>query len=248
MYLPFKEKGPVVYYILSLSWLSWLGINVFGAYMLDWNVPYTQVILQYVAQPHHNSTDALSTMIGLSMLICQHVRRLDECLHLNIYTSVHMNVLPHMMQYLLPVFLGLSLVAEGPPLERQGLLHLICCINWYHPVGIMVFILASKHQHICYSILTSLRKDKSGQIVSTGYKVPRGDWFGWISCPHLFADILIYTAIGICLGLRQRAWCLCTLHLLVHHIFYALHIHRRYGVVFKKEYPTDRAALIPFLL
>lgn len=39
----------------------------------------------------------------------------------------------------------------------------------------------------------------SGKVVTSAHKVPQGDWFNYISSPHLAAEILMYFSLTVIL-------------------------------------------------
>lgn len=67
--------------------------------------------------------------------------------------------------------------------------------------AIALFIYASWHQHVCHRILAQIRMKSHSSVSSSSrtsiYKIPRGDWFETVVCPHYLADILIYVALCI---------------------------------------------------
>ncbi len=79
----------------------------------------------------------------------------------------------------------------------------------------------------------------------TGYYIPYGGLFRYISCPNFFGEILEWT------GYALLTWCLPTLSFLLWTIFNlvprALDHHRWYKKTFP-DYPAGRKALIPFIL
>ncbi|KAF9969588.1 Steroid 5 alpha-reductase 3 [Actinomortierella ambigua] len=89
-------------------------------------------------------------------------------------------------------------------------------------VGFVLFVWAFYHQHACHRILGNLRpkpqpgsqKDalasakKNDDVSSSSspisppatkssYKVPHGDWFEYLVCPHYVAEMLIYVAYNL---------------------------------------------------
>lgn len=46
----------------------------------------------------------------------------------------------------------------------------------------------------------------AGEVVSSGYKVPQGDWFDYVSTPHQLAEILMYLALTILLYGNVTWW------------------------------------------
>lgn len=89
-------------------------------------------------------------------------------------------------------------------------------------------------------ILLHLRKPGS-----TGYSIPQGGLFRWISCPNHFGEMLEW------LGFALMSWCLPALafalwtianlapRALAHHRWYLTHF---------PDYPKSRKALVPFIV
>jgi len=90
------------------------------------------------------------------------------------------------------------------------------------------------------NILIHLRKPGE-----TGYFIPKGGFFNYISCPNHFSEIIEWT------GFALMTWSLPALAFatwtLVNLLPRALHHHRWYKQTFP-DYPADRKALIPFIL
>lgn len=109
-------------------------------------------------------------------------------------------------------------VISGIILFMAGLL-----INWYHD-----------------TLLIRLRKPGE-----TGYKIPHGGLFKYISCPNHFGEIIEWSGFALmCFNLPALAFLIWTAANLVPR---ALSHHRWYKEHFE-EYPEDRKAVIPFVL
>ncbi|RWS02389.1 putative polyprenol reductase-like protein, partial [Dinothrombium tinctorium] len=48
--------------------------------------------------------------------------------------------------------------------------------------------------------------ESAGSEVNTGYSMPSGGWFECISCPHYFAEIVIYFSLCLIFGGRNTSW------------------------------------------
>jgi len=109
-------------------------------------------------------------------------------------------------------------------------------------MGLMLFFYASYHQHKCHKILASLRTKEDT------FSIPRGDWFEYVSCPHYFAEILIYISIVFVVGpTNLSAWLIiCFVILNLSHS--ALLTHSWYQKQFHKSYPNQRKVIFPFVL
>ena len=86
-----------------------------------------------------------------------------------------------------------------------------------------------------------------GHIVSTGYKIPRGGLFDYVSCPHYLSEALIYTSMGMMLGMRSQTWWLLTTYVGATQLFQAYNTHMWYKSKFE-DYPKNRKMLIPLIL
>jgi steroid 5-alpha reductase family enzyme len=90
------------------------------------------------------------------------------------------------------------------------------------------------------NILIHLRKPGE-----TGYKIPYGGFFRYISCPNHFSEIIEWSGFALMTwslpGLAFAIWTLVNL------MPRALHHHKWYRATFA-DYPADRKALIPFVL
>jgi steroid 5-alpha reductase family enzyme len=79
----------------------------------------------------------------------------------------------------------------------------------------------------------------------TGYKIPYGGFFRYISCPNHFSEIIEWSGFALMTwslpGLAFAIWTLVNL------MPRALHHHKWYRMTFP-DYPVDRKALIPYVL
>ena len=144
---------------------------------------------------------------------------------------------------------------------------------WYHVLAIALFLWASYHQHKCHKILADLRKPIEKKLASPNspnvskkdtlsdqqscrtakhtnqkYGMPVGDWFYYISCPHLFAEILIYLSLLVCQLLSEVAcsWWLVVGHVTCSLFLSARQMHSWYQLKFE-DYPKNRTSLFPGL-
>lgn len=107
-------------------------------------------------------------------------------------------------------------------------------------VGILVFAIGYAINQQSDSILRNLRKPGE-----SGYKIPRGGLYRWLSSPNYFGEIIEWT------GFALAAW---TVPAAVFAWFTAMNLvprafsnHRWYLEHFS-DYPRNRRAIIPFLL
>ena len=83
------------------------------------------------------------------------------------------------------------------------------------------------------------------EMGETGYKIPYGGFFRYISCQNHFSEIIEWSGFALMTwslpGLAFAIWTLVNL------MPRALHHHKWYQATFP-DYPADRKALIPFIL
>lgn len=107
-------------------------------------------------------------------------------------------------------------------------------------LGILIFILGMRINWQSDNILINLRDPEE-----TGYKIPYGGMFRYVSCPNHMGEIIEWTGFAIMMwalpGLSFAIWTAANL------IPRTLDHHRWYQKTFE-EYPTERKAVIPGLL
>lgn len=79
----------------------------------------------------------------------------------------------------------------------------------------------------------------------TGYQIPEGRWFHYVSCPNLMGEMIEWGGFAILTwslpGLAFFIWTICNL------VPRAVSHHRWYKEKFK-NYPAERKAIIPFIV
>lgn len=106
--------------------------------------------------------------------------------------------------------------------------------------GVLLFVGGYAINHQSDAILRNLRKPGE-----SGYKIPRGGFFRWVSSPNYFGEILEWT------GFALAAW---TVPALAFALFTAANLvprafsNHRWYIEHFGEYPKERRAVIPFLL
>jgi 3-oxo-5-alpha-steroid 4-dehydrogenase 1 len=103
--------------------------------------------------------------------------------------------------------------------------------------GIILFVIGFITNRHSDNILRQLRKPGE-----TGYKIPQGELYRWISCPNYFGEILIWVGWAIATwslaGLSFAVWTAANLapRARSNHAWYKKHF---------PEYPPERKALLP---
>ena len=114
---------------------------------------------------------------------------------------------------------------------------------WYSPqfiIGIVLFFTGMYINWQSDNILIGLRKPGE-----SGYKIPKGGFFRYVSCPNHFGEILEWIGFAIlCWNWAAFSFALWTALNLIPR---TLDHHRWYKSTFE-DYPEERKAVIPFVL
>jgi len=111
--------------------------------------------------------------------------------------------------------------------------------GWRFIGGAVLFILGVSINWDYDNRLIHLRKPGE-----TGYKIPEGGLFNWVSCPNLLGEIIEWTGYAIlCWNLPAASFLVWTFANLIpraysHHRWYKSHF---------SDYPAKRKAVIPFV-
>ena len=110
----------------------------------------------------------------------------------------------------------------------------------YFIIGILLFLIGAYINYQSDRTLINLRKDSK-----TGYKVPFGGLFKYISCPNHFGEIIEWIGFAILTcSLPTFSFALWTIANLLPR---SIQHHNWYRKKFP-DYPADRKAIIPFLI
>jgi len=111
--------------------------------------------------------------------------------------------------------------------------------NWNFYLGLILFFLGFLSNQISDTILINLRKPGE-----TGYKIPKGFLFNYISCPNHFSEIIQWSGFALMAwNLPATCFFIWTMANLLPR---ALKHHKWYLEKFK-DYPIKRKAVIPKL-
>jgi 3-oxo-5-alpha-steroid 4-dehydrogenase 1 len=113
-------------------------------------------------------------------------------------------------------------------------------LDWRFLGGTALFVAGFASNVRCDVMLASLRKPGE-----TGYKIPRGFLFDYVSAANYFAEIVEWSGFAVaCWSLPAAAFALYTFANLAPR---GHQTHRWYQEKFKDDYPKQRRAVIPFL-
>ncbi len=112
--------------------------------------------------------------------------------------------------------------------------------DWRFLLGVTLFFIGMGINMYSDNVLINLRKPGE-----TGYKIPYGGFFRYVSCPNLFGEMVEW------LGFALMTWCLPTLSFFIWTVANltprALDHHKWYKEKFE-DYPKERKAVFPFIL
>lgn len=178
------------------------------------------------------------------LFTCHTTRRLLECLLMTHSEKSYMSILAY--------FVGITHYVATPLTHALELQTIEQNVDNGFPrleqvIAIGLFVWSSFHQWKCHSILAKLKIDMNkpkNKTCERPYGIPRGDWFDTISCPHYFAEILIYLSLAIAMS-NKSSW---------HILFWvasnlsisARRSHNWYLTTFKRKYPR-RNILLPYI-
>ncbi|GIY32509.1 polyprenol reductase [Caerostris extrusa] len=191
-----------------------------------------------------------SVVILSILLFLQVCRRCYECFFVSVYSDSKMNVMHYIVGFTFYFGVGLSLIHDAPGFER---VHDYTAnyisgqwLSFSHFLGVVLFFFAFHLQFESHKILASLRTT-GNKVTSTGHHLPASGFFEYVSCPHYFAEILIYVSGCIILSGKSYTWWLVCLWTVCNQLLTGIMCHKWYKKTFK-NYPVQRKAVIPFLI
>ncbi|XP_008305406.1 polyprenal reductase [Cynoglossus semilaevis] len=235
------------FYLVSVCWNGFLLVS------------YLKVILQHRSHPswllwtvniltgplgRADHVPQLSTVLLYLLLWIHSLRRLLECLCVSVFSDGYMNLVQYLFGLGYYIVLGLTVLCSDHVGKETGSLH--SQVTWFHVVGVGLFVAASVLQHRSMVLLAGLRIGKSGAVETLAHRIPTGGWFEWVSCPHYFAELLIYISLAFMSESLSITWWLVVLYVLFNQALAAQLCHELYISKYD-SYPTNRKAFIPFV-
>lgn len=208
-----------------------------------WNV--TCWLYFYKQDIHSNTSDNVARTVIFVLYQVHLLRRLYECLFLHQFSN-------HKRIPLLLFGSGAGFYVLSCPTIALSVMR----TSWDNIttaairllIGIIMILIGNYHQYSCHKILAKLRDNISVSESKQGfYRIPRGNWFEFVSCPHYFSEILIYVALVIMLCDSINVY-MMTSFVILNLSVNGVYTHRWYHDMFKEQYPRNRMAVIPFIL
>ncbi|GMH36160.1 hypothetical protein BSKO_04028 [Bryopsis sp. KO-2023] len=191
-----------------------------------------------------------TAVVNLSFFSLHVFRRYLETVLLMSYPQdARMHVMAYVFGLSYYIAVPLSMLPESPPAsgDPSNSASEVLSFPWIS-VGLGIFVLAAGFlvQYLSHRQLASLRKRIRAQQTKSYYAIPAGFLFEYVSCPHYFAEILIYTGF-LMVGQCELLLCLLLWWVVANLLFAGRQTHQWYLNRFE-EYPTTRKAIIPFLI
>ncbi|XP_069487744.1 polyprenal reductase isoform X1 [Ambystoma mexicanum] len=238
------------FYLISVIWNGFLLVVLIRTLFFGYNgFAWLKVLVNVLnGEPRDQiSGGEFSAFMVLVLLWINSVRRLIECLFISVFSEGMIHLIHYSFGLVYYVLLGFTVLCQAPFHGRnvpvEDLFKQIC---WRHSLGLLLYIWAAAHQHRCIVIFANLRKSKSGEVINVVHSVPYRDWFERVSCPHYFAELLIYIALGVIFGIQNYTWCLVVMYVFFSQALEAVLSHEYYLQKFD-TYPKHRKAFIPFI-
>lgn len=251
----------LLYYAFACFLNTWLlgEIACFGAGILPPLFHVTQQVTKFsedwfkgtmiLMYPLPGTISSSWASLLCSVLMEAHVvRRLLECLYIHRFSKSKQHILVttgglifYLLACLTPVIDSplwtepLDMTQLGPELSSRRI--------W---IGVIIFSTGSYVQHLSHVILSNLRPRSAESSQRSVYNIPHGQLFEYVSCPHYFAECLIYTGFfvirgGSVLQLLQLGWVFSNL------VITATATHKWYVDKFDDYERLGRRILIPFV-
>ncbi|KAB0799588.1 hypothetical protein PPYR_07468 [Photinus pyralis] len=190
-----------------------------------------------------------SAFVGMSLLTLQCCRRFYDTLFVSVFSkSGRMNIAQYLAGYFHYSGCILAILLETSKFVRNTSLG--ADLHWEDlglkdAFAVVLFLWAWKHQYNVTVILANLRKNKKGNVVTEAHGLPHGDWFDYVSSPHILAELLMYIALTVILW-GNVTWLYIFSWVLTNQVETALLTHWWYKDNFS-NIPKNRKAIIPYI-
>ncbi|XP_045584966.1 polyprenal reductase isoform X2 [Procambarus clarkii] len=208
--------------------------------------PWVSVTLDVLTTPHRRPTvNATTAALGIILLAIQIYRRLYENLFISVFSSGRINILHYIVGHTHYVGAVVLLLSQAPGFDGAEQHISFTGIEFWQIVGTIICFFGFAIQNKSLRMLAALRRNH-GKKMKEKYMMPQGGLFEVVSCPHMFAEVVVY--VGILVILRTHiGWSVVTIWVISNQIQVAIMNHKWYQETFK-DYPCNRRAIIPFLL
>ncbi|XP_054163761.1 polyprenol reductase-like [Oppia nitens] len=243
------------FYVFASLLYALLFLSLLRLYVFQLPVPQLLALLldTCVGQSRRPVCSAESVVLSMLLMCLQVCRRLYECTRLSVFSQDGKMAAAHYFcGFSFYLGVGLALLADahgfpGTPDSLPPQLQWTAIFRLNHIIGSVLFLIANLIQFKSHSILANLRKDRNGRVVTFQHSIPRGSLFELVSCPHYFAEIVVYFSLAVVLAFQSPNWWLVFAFVTTNQLIVGLFNHYWYLKRFP-DYPSKRKAVIPFLL
>ncbi|XP_034036394.1 polyprenol reductase [Thalassophryne amazonica] len=236
------------FYVVSVGWNGFLLISYLNFIFLSQSLPLwlTTTLDRFTGVPSSDSQGPqLSVVLVLLLLWTHSLRRLLECLFISVFSDGSIHVVQYVFGLGYYIIVGLTVLCHDR--LGKGIDTVLSQLNWFHVSGCALFIWGSLLQHQSLVLLARLRTGTSGTVKMLAHRMPKEGWFELVSCPHYFAELVIYASLGLVIGGFSVTWWLVVSYVFFNQALAAQLCHDFY--ISKYElYPKHRKAFIPFML
>lgn len=178
-----------------------------------------------------------SAILLSTLFLCHISRRLYECLYVHRFGSNStMSVIHYLVGLVHYPFVGLTILVDYQYSDHRPSFFTI-------GLSVFLFIIASYVQYRVHLTLAKIPRNEN-EI----YPIPDGYWpFQYFSSPNYIAEIVLYISFWL-ISHHTASFLSLLIWVLINQSLAALLTHRWYRRHYGKEYPSNRYALIPFLV
>lgn len=178
-----------------------------------------------------------SAILLSTLFLCHILRRLYECFYVHRFGP---NSTMSIIHYLVGLFhypmVGLTILVDYEYSDYQPSFIIIC-------LSLFLFFNASYVQYRVHLTLANIRRN-----TNENYPIPHGYWpFKYFSSPNYIAEIVLYISFWL-ISHHTSSFLSLLIWVLVNQSLSALFAHQWYRQHYGNEYPSNRYALIPFLV
>ncbi|XP_058789003.1 polyprenol reductase [Phymastichus coffea] len=140
----------------------------------------------------------------------------------------------------------LSIVGESQSIDKDSTIHLNWSnLTWLEYTCASIFILSTYLQLRTNIILSNLRKNEKGVVITKQHKIPRGELFEYITAPLQFTEIILYLCMSIILR-EGSTFHYVTLWTVANQVECSYLAHTWFLNKFK-DYPKSRKMIVPYI-
>ncbi|KAJ8933464.1 hypothetical protein NQ318_011287 [Aromia moschata] len=239
------------FYILAVLTYSYIVYLTISTYIFKKEIPvwFNTLLTLLCGEGRTAATSATKVFIATILMTLQVYRRFYDTQFISVFAKdVKINVALYLMGLYHYAACPLAILCEAPKFAAYSTAPDTIALDsttYLDIFVIVLFIWAWRHQYITSKILGDLRKNKKGDIVTNDYKLPKGDWFNYLSCPHQTAEVLMYAAVTVLLH-KNITWLFVFAWVLTNQVETMLLSHWWYQEAFD-QFPKSRKALIPYV-